>query len=168
MLDGEAYAGLILLAAPARNLLDILVEQNERLLGMQGQAQSPAGIAHMEKLKADIAAVRRGDSDARLMNLDSRYWQSVDAVNPVAEARKTRQPLLILHGGHDIQVVDADWQAWRAAFGGDARASLRHYPTLNHLGMQSPANAGLESYQTPGKVDAALLADTIRWIKSLP
>lgn len=164
----DKIAGLILLAAPARNLLDILVEQNERLLGMQGQAQSPAGIAHMEKLKADIAAVRRGDSDARLMNLDSRYWQSVDAVDPVAEARKARQPLLILHGGHDIQVVDADWQAWRAAFDGDTRASLRHYPTLNHLGMQSPANVGLESYQTPGKVDAALLADTIRWIKSLP
>ncbi|MDO4708223.1 MAG: alpha/beta fold hydrolase [Pseudomonadota bacterium] len=164
----DKIAGLILFAAPARNLLDILVEQNARLLHMQGQDRTPAGIAHMQKLKSDIAAVRRGDADARLLNLDSRYWQSVDAVDPLREARASRQPLLILHGGHDIQVVDADWQTWRAAFDGDARASLRHYPRLNHLGMESAAGAGLESYQIPGQVDATLLADISRWIKSLP
>lgn len=167
-LRDNKIAGLILFAAPARNLLDILLEQNLRLLQMQGQASTPAGIAHMQKLKSDIAAVRRGDADARLMNLDSRYWQSVDTVDPLREAKASHQPLLILHGGHDIQVVEADWQAWHTAFTGDARATLRHYPRLNHLGMESAAGAGLESYDIPGQVDATLLADIIHWVKSLP
>ncbi|PJK01714.1 hypothetical protein CO611_01125 [Lysobacteraceae bacterium NML03-0222] len=167
-LRDDTIAGLILFAAPARNLLDILLEQNLRLLQMQGQENTPAGMAHMQKMKSDIAAVRAGKADARLMNLDSRYWQSVDAVDPLREAKASRQPLLILHGGHDIQVVDADWQAWHMAFAGDARASLRHYPRLNHLGMESAAGAGLESYDIPGQVDANLLADIIHWVKSLP
>ena len=82
-LRDNKIAGLILFAAPARKLLDILVEQNQRLLHMQGQDCIPAVIAHMQKLKSDIAAVRRGDADARLIGLDSRYWQSVDSVDPL-------------------------------------------------------------------------------------
>lgn len=159
-------AGLILLAAPARNLLDMLLEQNVRLLTLQGTHESPAGQAHLAKLRADIAAVRRGDSDARLLGQPARYWQSVDAVDPLAEARQSRQPLLILHGGQDIQVVDADWQAWQAAFAKEPRVRLRHYPGLNHLAMPSPAGAGLEHYHVPGQVDASLIADIAAWVKA--
>lgn len=166
-----AIAGLVLLAAPARNLLDILVEQNDRLLTMQGQRQSAAGIAHMDKLEAQIAAIRgKGDvaKTGTPMNQPAAYWRSVDAVDPLSEARKAPQPILVLHGGHDIQVVDADWQAWRNAFGSDPRVTLKAYPSLNHFGIESPANAGLESYQKPGHVDAALISDIAAWIKSRP
>lgn len=166
-----AIAGLVLLAAPARNLLDILVEQNDRLLTMQGQRQSAAGIAHMDKLEAQIAAIRgKGDvaKTGTPMNQPAAYWRSVDAVDPLAEARRAPQPILVLYGGHDIQVVDADWQAWRKAFGSDPRVTLKAYPSLNHFGIESPANAGLESYQKPGHVDAALISDIAAWIKSRP
>ena len=162
-------AGLILFAAPARNLLDILLEQNDRLLAMQGQLRTPAGIAHMRTLQAQIDALRgRGDiaDTGTPLNLPAAYWRSVDAVDPVAEARRSRQPLLILHNQHDIQVVDADWQAWRRAFAGDRRATLKAFPTLNHLGMPSAANAGLDSYQTPAKVDPDVIDSVARWIRS--
>ncbi len=164
-----AIAGLILFAAPARNLLDILVEQNDRLLTMQGQRESDAGIAHMQRLEAQVGAIR-GDGDVATtgtpLNQSAAYWRSVDAVDPLAEARKSTQPLLVLHGGHDIQVVDADWQGWRRAFGNDPRATLKAYPTLNHLGMASAAGAGLESYEQPGHVDAALISDIAAWIRA--
>ena len=167
MKDGKT-AGLVLLAAPARNLLDILLEQNVRLLGMQGVQDTPVGIAHLDKLKAQIANVR-GAGDATIgapMGLPVDYWRSVDAVDPVAEARKANEPMLVLHGGHDIQVVDADWQAWQAAFGNDKDVVMKRYPTLNHLAMESEANAGLESYQKPGHVDATLIDDIAHWIRS--
>ncbi len=167
MKDGNT-AGLVLLAAPARNLLDILMEQNVRLLGMQGIQDTPVGIAHLDKLKAQIANVR-GAGDAAIgapMDLPLAYWRSVDAVDPVAEARKADEPMLILQGGHDIQVVDADWQAWQAAFGGDKAVTMKHYPTLNHLAIESEANAGLESYQKPGHVDPTLIDDIAVWIKA--
>lgn len=162
-------AGLVLLAAPARNLLDILLEQNDRLLKMQGQRESAAGIAHMQKLEAQIAAIRAG-GDAKAtgtpLGLPADYWRSVENVHPVAEARKATQPMLVLHGGHDIQVVDADWQAWRAAFASDKRVTMKAYPTLNHLAIDSKPDAGLESYQVPGHVDAGLINDIARWIKA--
>ncbi len=168
--DGHV-AGLVLMAAPARNLLDILVEQNDRLLKMQGMEKSEAGIAHMDRLKAQIAAVRGQGDVARTgtpMNQPAHYWRSVDAVDPVAEARKAGEPMLVLQGARDIQVVDADWQAWRAAFGTDKQVTFKHYPTLNHLGMESAEGAGLDSYAKPGHVDAALIADIAQWIKARP
>ena len=166
--DGHV-AGLVLLAAPARNLLDILVEQNERLLKMQGADTSEAGIAHMAKLKAQIAAVRGTGDVATIgtpLNQPAHYWRSVDAVDPVAEARKADEPMLVLQGARDIQVVDADWQAWQAAFGGDKRVTFKHYPTLNHLAMESAEGAGLDSYAKPGHVDATLIGDIAQWIKA--
>ena len=169
MQDGKT-AGLILLAAPARNLLDILMEQNVRLLGMQGVQDTPEGIAYLDKMKNQIANVR-GAGDAAIgtpLGLPVAYWRSVDGVDPVAEARKAGEPMLILHGGHDIQVVDADWQAWQAAFGNDQDVTMKRYPTLNHLAIESEAGAGLESYQKPGHVDAALIDDIARWIKAGP
>lgn len=167
MKDGRT-AGLVLLAAPARNLLDILMEQNVRILGMQGIQDTPDGVAHLDTLKKQIANVR-GAGDATVgapMNLPVDYWRSVDAVDPVAEARKAGEPMLILHGGHDIQVVDADWQAWQAAFGKNKDVTMKRYPTLNHLAIESPANAGLESYQKPGHVDATLISDIATWIEA--
>ena len=115
-------------------------------------------------------AKRKGDvaKTGTPMNQPAAYWRSVDAVDPLSEARKAPQPILVLHGGHDIQVVDADWQAWRNAFGSDPRVTLKAYPSLNHFGVESPANAGLESYQKPGHVDAALISDIAAWIKSRP
>lgn len=166
--DGNQVAGLILLAAPARNLLDILLEQNVRLLAMQGASESPAGIAHLDKLKAQIANVR-GKGDAAVgapMGLPVAYWRSIDAVDPLAEARKAGEPMLILHGGRDIQVVDADWQAWQAAFGNNKAVTMKRYPELNHLAIATEAGAGLESYEKPGRVDETLIADIARWIKA--
>ncbi|RMH91103.1 alpha/beta fold hydrolase [Lysobacter pythonis] len=162
-------AGLILLAAPARNLLDILLEQNDRLLKMRGARESEAGIAHMRRLESQIAAIRAGgaaEETGTPLDQPAGYWRSVEKVDPVAEARKARQPMLLLHGGRDIQVVEADWRRWQAAFGKDGRATLKHYPTLNHLGMESTENAGLERYRQPGHVDRRLIDDVAQWIKA--
>lgn len=162
-------AGLILLAAPARQLLDILLEQNDRLLTMQGQRQSEAGIAHMQRLQAQVDAIRSGGdtkASGTPLGLPAGYWRGTDSVDPIADSMQTRQPMLLLQGGHDIQVVEADWQRWQAAFGKERRATLKRYPTLNHLAIQSAANAGLESYRIPGHVDRQLIDDIAHWIKA--
>ena len=74
-------------------------------------------------------------------------------------------PLLLLHGGRDYQVTDADWQAWRAAFADDPRATLRHYPALNHIGVAGEAPSRPEEYLQAGRVDRALIDDAAAWIR---
>lgn len=161
-------AGAILLAAPARPLLDILVEQNRRLAGGGSGSATQAEQAFIDTLVRQVAAIRDGSAQPgdTPLGVPAHYWRSVDAVDILGEARATRVPLLILHGGRDIQVVDADWQAWQQTFRRNRNVTLRAYPALNHLGMAGTGPGSLAEYQVPGKVDETLINDIAGWIKA--
>ncbi len=160
-------AGLILFAAPARSLLTILPEQNRYLLAQQGPP-SAEKQAFLDKLDAQIANVRGNapdDSTDTPLGLPARYWRSLEAIDPVAEAKASALPLLLLQGGRDFQVIDTDWQRWHAGLAGDRRATFKHYPALNHLGIAGEGVGSLSEYQRPGQVDPQLVADISAWIK---
>ena len=163
-------AGLVMLATPARPLLDLLPEQNRYLLGLDGGISADEQ-AFLDQLDAQIAAAR-SDADVAAadlpLGLPAGYWRAFDPIDPVADARATDVPLLILHGGRDIQVVDTDWQLWLDAFGDDPRATLRAYPALNHLGIAGEGPGNLAEYQQAGHVDATLIADIAAWIQARP
>lgn len=164
-------AGLILLAAPSRPLLDILIEQNRRMAILNDGKASDAENVAIQQLADSVSAVRSGReiADAQApMGLSASYWQSVEAVDPVAEARAIPQSLLLLQGARDIQVVDADWQGWKAAFHDSPRATFKLYESLNHLAIPGEGDGTLQEYQTPGHVDAALIADIAAWIGAHP
>lgn len=164
-------AGLILLAAPSRPLLDILIEQNRRLAILNDGKTSDAESIAIQQLADSVAAVRSGREIAAAqapMGVAPAYWRSVDAVDPVAEARAIAQPLLILQGARDIQVVDADWQGWKEAFHATPRVTFKLYETLNHLAIPGEGDGNLQEYQTPGHVDATLIADVAAWIAAQP
>jgi uncharacterized protein len=162
---GMPVAGLILLAAPSRSLLDILVEQTRRMAVLDDGKTSAEESAAIAEIGRRVAAVRRGGEVAPNDSpggLPAAYWRSFEAADPVAEARALTQPMLILQGGTDIQVVDADWQGWKAAFHATPRVTFKLYETLNHLAM--PGSGTIGEYQTPGNVDRELIADIAMWI----
>ena len=72
--------------------------------------------------------------------------------------------MLFLQGGRDFQVLDADWKLWNKQLASDPRATFKHYPTLNHLGIAGQGPGSLAEYNQPGHVDAQLIADTAAWI----
>jgi len=158
-------AGLILLAAPARPLLDLAIEQTRRAAVLDDGRTSDAEGAAIAKITAQVEAVRRGDdvrgADAPL-GAPASYWRTVEAVDPVAEARAAKQPLLLLQGGNDIQVVDADWQRWRDAFHDDPRVTFKLYDDLSHLAI--PGEGLPKDYATPGHVAPVLIDDVAAWI----
>ncbi len=159
-------AGLIMLAAPARALLDLLPEQNRYLFNADGLI-SPAEQASLDQLDASIARVR---SDEPMPAADTPlgvpvgYWRHFDRIDPVVDALATGLPMLLLQGGRDFQVIDTDWQLWRKALADRPNATLKHYPTLNHLGIAGEGPGTLAEYQTPGHVDPALIEDVAQWI----
>ena len=162
-------AGLVLLAAPARPLLDILVEQNIRLAVLDDAKTSDAEAAAIARLKGQVAAIRAGGKVAIAdspMNQPADYWRSTEAVDPVAEAKAVALPMLVLQGAQDIQVVDADWQRWKGGFHDDPKVEFKLYPTLNHLGMAVEGEQGPAQYQQPGHVDPSLIADVAGWIQT--
>lgn len=160
-------AGLVLFAAPARPLLDILVEQSIRMAVLDDAHTSDEEAAAIAKLKGQVAAIRAGgetaDADTPL-HQPVGYWRSTEAVDPVAEAKAVGLPMLVLQGAQDIQVVDADWQRWKAGFHDDPKVEFKLYPALNHLGMAVEGDQGLAQYEQAGHVDPALIADVAEWI----
>lgn len=164
-------AGLVLLAAPARPLLDILIEQNRRLAVLNDGKIDDAERGAINALIEQVRQTRDGKTTAAtktVMGLPAGYWRSLEAVDAVAEARQLKLPMLLLQGARDIQVVDADWQNWRDAFDGDAQATFKLYPALNHLGIAGEGEGSLAEYQQPGHVDAQLIKDVAAWVKAQP
>lgn len=102
------------------------------------------------------------------MRLPAAYWRSTDAVDPVAEARALDRPLFVVHGGRDLQVVEADWSLWHRAFTGSTRVTLKRYADLNHLAIAGKGPPSLAEYQRPGRVDDTLIDDIAAWISAQP
>lgn len=166
---GAPLAGIVLLAAPSRKLLDILVEQQRRLAVLDDGHTSPEEAASIANLERQVALVRAGGDVApedSPLKQPATYWRSTDAVDPVAEAKADALPMLVLQGARDIQVVDADWQGWKAVFHADPGVTFKLYPALNHLGIAGEGDGNLAEYAKPGHVDAQLIGDVAAWVNA--
>jgi len=89
--------------------------------------------------RATLSATARDSLRRRIpAQLDSttipwmRFFLDYD---PAATARRVRTPVLILQGGHDIQVTPDQAPELATAFraGGNTRVTVRTFPLLNHL-----------------------------------
>lgn len=161
--------GLVLLAAPARPLLDILIEQNRRLAVLDDGKTSDSERAAINALIEQVRMTRNPATSPTAkgpMDVPVGYWRSIDSVDPVAEAERVKLPMLVLQGARDIQVVDADWQRWKEAFHDDPKVTFKLYEALNHLGIPGEGPGSLAEYQQPGHVDAKLIDDVAAWIKA--
>ena len=162
-------AGLVLMAAPARSLLDIVIEQNRRLAVLDDNKTSDAERDAINTLIQQVAMTRDAGTDATtktVMGMPAGYWRSIDAVDPVAEAKSVDLPMLVLQGARDIQVVDADWQRWRGGFHDNAKVAFKLYEKVNHLGIAGEGDGNLAEYANPGHVDAQLIDDVATWVKA--
>lgn len=162
-------AGLVLMAAPARSLLDIVIEQNRRLAVLDDGKTSDAERDAIDTLVQQVAMTRDAATDAAtktVMRLPAGYWRSIDAVDPIADAKSVDLPMLVLQGARDIQVVDADWQRWRDGFHDNAKVEFKLYEKVNHLGIAGEGDGNLTEYANPGHVDAQLIDDVATWVKA--
>jgi dienelactone hydrolase len=161
-------AGLILFAAPARSLLTILPEQNHYLLDANGtiDAQEQQFLDELDRKIANV----RGNADVAdkdtPLGLPVGYWRAFEKINPIVDAHQLEIPMLLLQGGRDFQVVDTDWQLWKKGFSTDPRATFKHYPALNHLGIAGEGPGTLAEYNKPGgHVDTRMIDDIAAWIR---
>ncbi len=161
--------GLILLAAPSRPLLDIVIEQNRRLAALNDGKIDDTERAAIAALTEQVRITRDPQTVAATKTLLGQpvgYWRSVDSVDTVAEAERVKLPMLFLQGARDIQVVDADWQNWRGAFHDNPKVTFKLYDALNHLGIPGEGEGSLAEYQQPGHVEPQLIDDVANWIKA--
>ncbi len=125
---GAPAAGVVALAGMGRLLTTVLREQVTPQLDSAQRATFEATMAAyladgpMPEVPADLRA---------LFNLSARrFLQTENTLDPSAEARKLRVPLLVMQGTTDIQISVQDAEALRAA---QPKAEVHILPEANHL-----------------------------------
>lgn len=163
-------AGLVLLAAPARHLEDIVHDQFNLLARLDGNVDA-AETAQLAQIDVAIARVKSFGSDVapdtKLLNdLPASYWRDLRDYDPVATAKSLTLPILLLQGDRDFQVTAPDWALWGTAFATSDRVKSVHYPALNHLFVAGTGPGTLAEYAVPGHVATQPIDDAAAWIKA--
>lgn len=165
-------AGLVLMAAPARPLLDVSAEQ-VRELGARGHV-TPAQIATGEQA---IAAEQKllADADPRhppagsFGGVPQGYWLSLRDYDQVRVAKGLATPMLLLQGGSDLQVSPTlDFARWQRELAARPHTAFHLYPGLSHLFMPAGKTGTLADYKAPAHVDAKVIDDIVSWVKAQP
>ena len=153
-------AGVIMLAPSGRKLPEIVVQQM-RLLGQA----SPAEMAEIER-QANLLSAHRMAPTEKFLGAPASYFYDLDGRDEVAIARTLDVPILILHGGRDYQVIDADIQHWQTGLKGVARVRFAEFPALNHLFIAGAGKPGPAEYEVPGHVDVSVVGAIAEFIET--
>ncbi len=158
--DHPELAGLVLLAAPTRNLLEVERGQYDYLKSLAPKGNEAAWAARYKEL--DDAAAPKLAPDAVAHGAPGSYWLALRGYDPVKTAEGLKQPLLVLQGERDYQVsVTKDFPAWEALGKRKATVTTRALPGLNHLfitgeGVPRPDEYSAAGHVAPGVVQAVL------------
>ncbi|RYE52298.1 MAG: alpha/beta fold hydrolase [Sphingobacteriales bacterium] len=161
--------GLILLAAPARKLTDIIIDQNKYIFSLSkdttGQTQKMLDTVIKELAITKITELGTTKPDSLLLGLPASYWVDLNTYDQVAVAKKLKQRMFVAHGGNDFQVTEEDYNLWKAALGTQKKATIKLYPDLNHLMSTQTEKGTGQQYEIPANVSSVLVDDLAAWIK---
>ena len=166
----DKIAGGILLAAATRPFSQLLREQLDYIADVNPDAAADAGFASLTDIADKFDKVAEGASYKDAFGEQGSYFQSLQLIDALEEAKGIKQPLLILQGERDYQVTMADFAAWRNAFADDERVTLISYPGLNHQFMAQGDLSRLaipQDYAIPAFVAEAIIDDIVDWIVSV-
>ena len=163
--DGRA-AGAILLAGTARPIDVVMLEQLEYLATLpqnaspEAQAQLAEATRQVQRLVSGTAA----DSEV-VMGAPVSYFRELKAKDGVADAvAQPDMPVLVLQGERDYQVTMADFALWKAALDARSNATLRSFPSLNHLFVAGSGAPTPAEYAQPGFVAEEVVAAVAEWV----
>jgi arylsulfatase A-like enzyme/fermentation-respiration switch protein FrsA (DUF1100 family) len=157
-------AGIILLAAPARGMEEIVIAQSEYLMPLQ-LVPPATQEKQIRELREGFARLRSGSmaEGEFFLGASGSYWYDFLERRPLAVAKELEAPILVLQGEKDYQVTLADFELWKEALGD--KGTFRSFPGLNHIFHKAPgAKSTHFDYIVPGKVDAQVAEAIAAWI----
>lgn len=164
-------AGVIMMAAPTRPLVDVILAQYVYLESRRVVTAEQLAAARQQaaEIKA-LTPMDRGTSRL-LFGAYPTYWLGLRSYHPTTVARQLSAPILIMQGARDYQVTVADFDGWKSALRGHGHVTFRRYPNLFHPFIPVPAGSvsGLATpaaYAQPGHVAPTVVRDLTSWIKA--
>jgi dienelactone hydrolase len=163
-------AGLIGLAAPTEPI-DRTLERQAEYLGHLPENHNARARATLDRLKHTAEILREPDYATKYQNekIDCcypTYWKSQLAVLPAEEAKQIAQPILLLQGERDYQVLPADLGPWREALGSTGRLTVKMYSKLDHYFVEGEGKSTPAEYAKPGRHVARYVVDDVAaWVR---
>jgi len=163
---GAPVAGIVMMSGAGRPIMTVIREQLSRQLPPE------------ELVKWDSASARYlrgepvGDVLPGLMSLlqpvNRRFMQTWAKYDPTVEIAKVKVPVLIVQGGKDIQVSEADARALAAA---QPAATLLLIPNANHVyraATSSDLRSQMKLYTDPTlPLVPELAAGIVGWVRQI-
>jgi hypothetical protein len=163
---GAPVAGIVMMSGAGRPIMTVIREQLSRQLPPE------------ELVKWDSASARYlrgepvGDVLPGLMSLlqpvNRRFMQTWAKYDPTVEIAKVKVPVLIVQGGNDIQVSEADARALAAA---QPAATLLLIPNANHVyraATSSDLRSQMKLYTDPTlPLVPELAAGIVGWVRQI-
>lgn len=140
----ESLAGIIMMAAPARDMDIVVRQQFDYLL--------PSGASPDFK-------------EQQIENLRQRSPHYLQPQGQTAAARRLTLPMLILQGERDYQVTMEDYSLWQQVLKGKANVVYHSYPRLNHPFMEGDGKSTPMEYQMEGHVATYVIDDISSFIR---
>jgi len=166
-------AAVCLMATPARPMGEVIVEQIEGLLTLEGANETDIA-ASVEVQRAIYDQLRSGELTPEAM---PEPWRSqlefVVAIMDMSGADYAEEiecPALIVQGDKDLfTVIPEEAQLLKEAFaeGGNNEVELVMFADLDHVFRPTPDQPGLELYyEDRGPVSADVVEAIVDWMKS--
>ncbi|MGD8453595.1 MAG: alpha/beta fold hydrolase [Phycisphaerae bacterium] len=159
-------AGIVVLAGAGRSVVDLIEEQVEYLVHLDGTV-TPEEQQAIDQTKQTAAAVRSGHLDEAPTDgaLPAKYLADLHARRPAEVAAKLKLPILVVQGGRDYQVTRADFAVWEQNLRDRPQATLKLLPDLNHLfNAGDGSTSDPAEYQKPGHVDERVVTLLADWL----
>jgi dienelactone hydrolase len=170
--EDPQVAGIILLAGSARPLEKMVVEQVKYIAGLTA-TPTPENKKQIERAEAIAAQV---ESPSLKPNdvvdffgapIPGSYFLDLRSYDPAKVAASLKVPILVLQGGRDYQVTNADYDVWQKALAGNPRVTFKFYPNYTHMFMPGAGSgpASPDDYAVAGNVAEDVVTDIAKWIK---
>jgi pimeloyl-ACP methyl ester carboxylesterase len=163
--EGEAIAGVALLASPGRPYVEVLRHQGEAAL-----AEVPPELREQarEQQAEMIAELRAGKIPLELSDHADWLREALE-LDPARMVARVAGPLWLAQGAKDFEVdPQADVQALLVAAKARGKGKpvvMRRYESLDHLFKPEPGRSNPSRYREPGRsVDRSFLDDLSTWV----
>ena len=163
----ENITGLIMLAAPARSLEDLMYNQTVYLSELDGVIdENETLVINMTKDALEKIKSLNISEDERVLTVYKAYWEYLNKYDQVKTADNLTIPILLLQGKRDYQVTyEEDYSIWSTTFNDNNNTLLKTYDLLNHLFIPGEGKPTNTEYMTQGQVSEEVIQDITNWIK---
>lgn len=160
--------GYVMLAAPARALNEMMLEQYEFLFNLDKEISNEESL-YLTQVKSQLAKLERIDeldADTAILSAYPTYWKYILDYDPFTYADKITKPVLVLQGEEDYQVTMEDYHLWKQHYDSNALWQFKSYPKLTHLFMEGKKEYGNNAYLLSSYVAGEVIQDIAQFIKA--